>query len=272
MAINLASITTEAQTRAPRIVLLGVEKIGKTSFACGSCVKNGVVSGFGENSPVVISVNGEEGVDDIPVAKFPVARTFEDVIEAIGALYREEHQFRTVVIDSASALEPIIWDKLCKDSGASNIEKVGGGYGKGYVEAITIWRRLLNGLDALREKKNMASIIIGHTKVKAVNNPDTDGYDAYHFDINEKASNLLFRWADLILFANVKVTVRKESTGFAEKARAIDITNGQRFLYTQKRPSHPGGGRGIYGTLPYEIPFDWHSFQAAVANTKNTKN
>ena len=271
MAISLSSITTEAQTRAPRIVLLGVEKIGKSSFACGSTVENGHVVSYGANDPVVISVKGEEGTDAFPVAKFPVAKTFEDVIDEVAAIYREDHPYKTVVIDSASALEPVIWDKLCRDTGAPSIEKVGGGFGKGYIEAVNLWRKLLVGLDALREKKNMASIIIGHVKVKSVNNPDTDLYDAYQFDINDRASNLLYRWADLILFANVKVAVKKSDDGVGEKARAIDITNGQRFLYTQKRPSHPGGGRGIYGALPYELPFDWTSFMAAVRSLTTNK-
>lgn len=265
MALNLASISTESQVKAPRIVLLGVEKIGKTSFACGSRVENGVVAEYGLNKPVIVSVKGEQGADSIPVAKFPVAQTFDEVIEALGALYGEEHEFGTVVIDSVSALEPLIWADVCKDSGVASIEKVGGGYGNGYVKALSVWRQLLDGLDALREHKNMASIIIGHTKVKSINDPDTDSYDAYHLDINNNAANLLFRWADLILFANTKVVVKKEATGFnGEKHRAVDSTNGRRFVYTQKRPSHPGGGRGVFGRLPYELPLDWASFQTAI--------
>ena len=64
-----------------------------------------------------------------------------------------------------------------------------------------------------------------------------------------------------------------KDTGFnGEKKRAIDGANGMRFLYTQKRPSHPGGGRGMYGALPYELPLDWASFQAAVAAAMGNNN
>ena len=273
MAFDLASISSEAVARAPRIVLLGVEKIGKTSFACGDRVADGKIVEYGLNAPVIVSVNGEQGADAIPVPKFPVAQSFSDVIEALASLYTGEHEFGTVVVDSVSALEPLIWAETCQEAGVQSIEKVGGGYGKGYTEALSRWRRLLGGLDALRTKKGMASIVIGHTKVKAINNPDTDSYDAYQLDINDKAANLLFRWADLILFANTKVVVKKENTGFnGEKKRAIDAANGMRFLYTQKRPSHPGGGRGVYGALPYELPLDWASFQAAVAACMGSNN
>jgi hypothetical protein len=269
MSFNLASLSNKAALKAPRIVLLGVEKIGKTTFACGSRVEDGHIAEVGLNAPVVISVKGEEGADEFNVPKFPVAQSFDEVMDAVGSLYAEDHEMRTVVLDSASALEPLVWDKLCRDNNANSIEKVGGGYGKGYTEALTVWRGLLDGLDALRDKKNMSSIIIGHVKVKAVNNPDTDAYDAYQMDINDKAANLLYRWADLILFCNVKVVVRKEDTGFGEKARAVDASAGQRFLYTAKRPSHPGGGRGVYGRLPYELPLDWAAFQEAVTNVCN---
>ena len=273
MAFDLASISNEAVARAPRIVLLGVEKIGKTSFACGDRVVDGKIVEYGLNRPVIVSVRGEQGADAIPVPKFPVAQSLDNVIEALASLYTGDHEFGTVVVDSVSALEPLVWADVCQEAGVQSIEKVGGGYGKGYTEALARWRRLLDGLDALRQKKGMASIVIGHTKVKAINNPDTDSYDAYQLDINDKAANLLFRWADLILFANTKVIVKKEDTGFnGEKKRAIDGANGMRFLYTQKRPSHPGGGRGVYGALPYELPLDWASFQAAVAAVMGNNN
>ena len=65
--------------------------------------------------------------------------------------------------------------------------------------------------------------------------------------------------------------IRKEELGFKEKKRGIDTTGGQRFLFTQKRPAHPGGGRGIYGRLPYELPLDWSIFEKAIADAMQTQ-
>jgi len=44
-------------------------------------------------------------------------------------------------------------------------------------------------------------------------------------------------------------------------------------LFTQKRPGHPGGGRGVYGRLPYKLPLSWEAFtnaasEAAQSTTK----
>lgn len=267
MAFNLASISADKVIRAPRIILLGVEKMGKTSFACGTHFENGVMTDEGLNSPIIIPTKGEEGSDALNVAKFPTATSFDNIMEAIGSLYQEQHDYRTVVLDSASTTEPLVFDAVCKDHNNKSIEEVGGGYGKGYTEALTRWRQLTEGLDALRAEKNMASIIIGHVKVKRFDDPTGDSFDQYQFDINEKAANLLFRWADLILFCNTKVVVKKEDKGFGQKQKhGIDATNGQRFLFTQKRPAHPGGGRGVYGALPYELPLDWKIFEEVVAS------
>lgn len=258
MAFNLDSITKGTRQRPPRIILLGVEKIGKSTFAAGS------------DRPIFLPIRGEEGIDSIDVPQFPAAQSLADVQQALYSLYQNEHDWGTVVIDSASALEPLVWADTCARNGnAESIEKVGGGYGKGYTEALSSWRVLTEALDALRSERNMASIIIGHVKVKRFDDPCGDSYDTYNFDLHEKAANLLYRWADVILFCNTKVVVKKEDVGFnKEKARGIDIAGGARFLYTQKRPAHPGGGRGVFGRLPYELPLDWQSFMQAVASAK----
>lgn len=267
MALSLASISKKAVVRAPRMLLLGTHKIGKSEFACGATRKGNKRDKIGLNKPIVLPIKGEEGVDDLPVPSFPTLNDFDAVLEALGVLYAEDHDYRTVVIDSASALEPLVWDHVCSQHNVGSIEKVEGGFGKGYVEAAAAFRLLLEGLDALRAEKNMASIIIGHVKVKRFDDPGTDSYDQYQFDVHDRVSNLIARWADLILFCNTRTVVKKEDKGFnKERHRAVDTAGGAHFLYTQARPAHPGGGRGIYGQLPYELPLDWSAFEAAVAD------
>ncbi len=273
MALSLDSISSEARIRAPRMVLLGVDKIGKSEFACGTRFENGKPAETGLNNPVVLPIKGEEGIDELVVPSFPTLGGYAEVLEALGVLYRGGHDHKTAVIDSASSLEPLVWDHVCAKHNVQSIEKVGGGYGKGYTEAAAAFRGVLEGLDALRTERGMASIIIGHIKIKRFDDPNGDSYDRYQFDVHDKVANLLFRWADLILFCNTKVVVKKDDAGFGkEERRGIDITGGQRFLFTQKRPAHPGGGRGIYGQLPYELPLDYSAFESAVADAISERN
>ena len=268
MAISLASIKKETSVRAPRIVLIGCEKIGKTTFACGSRFEDGVLVETGLNSPVVIPMKGEEGADSLDVAKFPTVDTYDDLIGSLKALAEEDHEYKAAVLDSASALHPLIIDDVCAEFTVRNIRKVPG-FRTGEAAVMNRWRRILDTLDYLRNEKNMMSILIGHAKVRKFKNPEGDDFDQYELDVEHAdIGELIKRWADLILFANTKVVVKIEGEDHGvvrAKRRGQDSYQGQRFLFTQKKPAHPGGGRGVYGRLPYELPLDWAAFENAVA-------
>ena len=251
MAFTLADITTSRTPRPPRVILTGIEKIGKSTFAAGA------------PSPIFLPIRGEEGIDDLDVPRFPTLKSYDDVMGALQALAEQEHQHETVVIDSGTTLEPLLWDHTCKVENAASIEKVGGGFGKGYIEALKYWRDLMEALDYLRAEKHMGCVIITHVAVRTFQDPTTDSYDQYQIDLNKHAAAALMRWADFIGFAAGKTLVKKEETGF-NKTEKKAIQRSERVLYTQKRPAHPGGGRGPYGKLPYELPLEWGAFMDAV--------
>jgi hypothetical protein len=247
---DLSQVTTGRVDRPPRIILLGTEKIGKSTFASEA------------PNPIFMPINGEEGIDDMDCHKFPVVSTYEQMKEFINSLIQQDHQFQTLVIDSSSTLEPIIFAHVCQKWNVDTIEKVGGGFGKGYAEAVAIWQELTTGLDMLRNR-GMAIVIIGHVTVGTFNDPLNEPYSVYDWDINKKAKATMMRWADCILFANRKTSIAKDDTGF-NKEHVRAISTDARYLYTQSRPSHPGGGRGAYGHTPYELPLDWNEWMNAV--------
>ncbi len=252
MSFDFSTISNETRLRSPRIFLCGVEKIGKSTWAADS------------NKPIFLPIKGEEGVDDIKLPKFkqgktvpqfPVCQTLQDVRTCLETLWNSEHDYETIVIDSVSTLEPKVWDEVCKKYGKDHIEEVLGGYHKGQNIAIDWWRGLTDILDTFRSEKNMSSIIIGHIKIKQFDDPISGNYSTFEIDLDKGASAHFVKWADAILFCNTKTIVQKEDIGFNKEAkRGIDIAKDQRFVYTQKRPSHPGGGRGSFGRLPYELP------------------
>lgn len=254
MAFSLDSISKGRARKSPRLIVVGVEKVGKSTFASEA------------ESPIFIPMKGEKGIDEIDAHKFPAAQKYSDVLDAIGMLYAEKHPYKTVVVDSASALEPLIWEEACRVAGKPSIEEIGGGYGKGYTEALRYWRELTEGLDALREERGMSSILIGHVVAGEFNDPEADPYTTYTFDVQKKAAALLYRWTDAILFANFKrAVVQKSDLGFNKKASRATST-GQRYLFTEKRPAHPGGNRW---SLPYELPLSWQALRAAIDSFQN---
>lgn len=249
MTMTLDSITTERRILPPRIILLGTPKVGKTTFA--------------SNAPdvVMLPIKGEEGADGVTCSKFPTAKTFDDVMEALTTLATEDHAFKFIAIDSATALERLVWEKTCAIEGWPNIEKPG--YGKGYVCALSQWNKIMEALDWLRNNKGMGSILIGHVKNKLFNDPQFEPYDTFMWDIKDNAASAFTKWADCILFARPKQFVKQVGDGLSKETHAIG--SGERCLFTQERPAHPGGGRDEYGHLPYELPLSWQAFQDAVA-------
>jgi hypothetical protein len=191
-------------------------------------------------------------------AHFPLARTFEEVIEALAALYTEDHDFKTLVIDSVDWLEPLVWAKACRDNGWNSIEDPG--YGKGYIAALNLWRQYIDGLNALRDDRAMTVIQIAHTDIKRFDSPEHDPYDRYVIKLHARAAALLQEHSDGVLFANYRISTVKADVGFNKKINRA-LGSGDRVLYTAERPAFLAKNR--YG-LPEILPLDWTAFAQAM--------
>jgi AAA domain len=244
MAISLASLMQSAALLPPRILIHGVAGSGKSTFASHS-----------EKSVFVLT---EDGLGVLKVNHFPLARSFDDVIGALAALYSEPHDYKTVVVDSIDWLEPLLWARVCKDNGWGSIEEPG--YGKGYVVALDLWRQYLEGLNALRDERGMTVIQIAHTDIKRFDSPEHEPYDRYVIKLHARAAALLQEHSDVVLFANYRVSTVKSDIGFNKKVTRA-LGSGERVLYTAERPAFLAKNR--YG-LPDVLPLDWQAFAAAM--------
>lgn len=247
MAISLNSISSDATIAPPRIVLHGPHGVGKTTF--------------GARAPAPIVLPTEEGLGRLQVPHFPLLRTYDQVMEAIGVLYQEEHGYSTAVLDSVDWMESLVWAKTCAREGWDNIEAPG--YGKGYVAAESEWRELLEGLNALRMERGMAIILIAHSDIRRFNAPDTEPYDRYQIKLQARAAARVEEWADCVLFANFRTYTTHTKVEFDKKVTRGTGT-GERVLYTEERPAFKAKNRYA---LPPELPLSWDAFEQAVAGT-----
>ena len=243
MSFDLASISKTKRARAPKVVIYGPSKIGKTTF--------------GASAPNAVGILTEEGTDAIDTQAFPLCRSLDDVHAAIGVLATEEHNYENVFLDSLDWLEPLIHEAVCKRLEIASIEAAG--YGKGYVEALTEWRTVLEGLDVLRNERNMGVICIAHDQIKKFDSPTTESYDTYSMKLHKMAAALFEEWADVIGFANKQVFTRMEDAGFNKK-EAKATTSGVRMLYLNRHPAYLAGNRF---SLP-DMPLDWDGFYSAL--------
>ena len=243
MAISLSDIKRSVKNPCYRMVIHGTPGIGKTTFA--------------SQLPSPIFIRAEDGLGGIEVDTFDLVTSYGDVIDAIGLLYAEEHDYKTVVLDTASALEPIIWQQVAIDERVKHIEDLG--YGKGYVKATDLWRDVIGGLSALRDK-GINSVVLAHSDVVTFHSPETEAYDRYQIKLHQRAFKLFYESFDIIGFANWKTSVLKsESAGAKTKSRGIG--GGERKLYLEERPAFIAKNRY---SLPASMPFDAASFLEAM--------
>lgn len=227
-----------------RTMVYGVHGVGKSTF------------GAMAEKPIFIQT--EEGINDLEADRFPVATAYQDVLSALSALYSDEHEYQTVVIDSLDWLERLIWAEVCSKRGVESIEDIG--YAKGYVFSLTQWREVISGLDALRNERGMQIILIAHARIEKFDNPETESYDRYVPRLNKHASALVQEWCDEVLFATYRVHTKHTDEGFNRK-RTQGIGTGERIVRTTERPAHVAKNRL---SLPDEFPLDYRLYAAFV--------
>lgn len=245
MTSMLETVITGTQPMPPRVMIYGTHGIGKSTLAAQAA------------KPIFIQT--EDGLAEIDCAKFPLSQSLDDVYAAIGALYQEEHGYETAVVDTVDWLEQLIWQQVCADHGVKSIEAIG--YGKGYKFALTHWSNALDGLNALRDQRGMAVILLAHAGVSRFENPETDAYDRYTPRLHKTASAMVQEWCDAVLFATYEVHTTQTDEGF-NKRRNRAIGDGERVLRCQERPYQVAKNRY---DLPPELPLSWQAVVDAIA-------
>ena len=241
MAIDLANIVKTREIGPPRVLLYAPHGIGKTTL------------GASTSDPIFLLT--EDGLGVLEVPHFPLAQSFADVMQAIGALYEQKHEYQTVVLDSADWLEGLIVAEVERKHDAKELA-----YGKGAVIAAGYWKQVLEGLNALRNDRNMVVLMLAHCQIKRFDSPEVEPYDRYQPKLQDRSSALVQEWADAVLFANYKTIVKKDDVGFNNAVRR-GITTGERLLYATEKPAFYAKNRYA---LPDSMPMSWSSLVGAI--------
>lgn len=235
--------------RSPdRTTIIGIEGVGKSTY--------------GANAPSPIFLASEEGVSKIGAARFPEPREWREVLDAVAVLENTEHGYKTLVVDTLDWLEPLVYAHVCRANGWQNIEEPG--YGKGYVSATDEWRRFLQALDRLRNKKGMEIILLAHASIKNFANPSGPDFARYEAALFKTTAALVKQWSDTVLFATfeeevVEAQSGKEVAGVTSKKKVKGVSTGLRVAHTERCAAWDAKNRT---NLPPTIPLSYQDLAA----------
>lgn len=249
-AFNLKSVISSKGFPPQKVVVYGVPGVGKTTFAA--------------TWPKPILLRTEDGAAALDIPTFPrLITTMDELSLALNALLREDHDFKTVIIDSLDWMEPFVWKKVCQEEGKESIESFG--YGKGYVLVDTKWRLIQSGLEALRNVKKMHVLTIAHAVPQIFDPPDMESWMRYGIKLHKRAAALWTEWAELLLFLNYRASLTASKDG---KVKASGT--GERVIYTQERPAWLAKSRWPLSPEIY-IGQDatWHAFHEELNKATN---
>lgn len=169
--MSILSTAQKPKNKAAIVTIAGEAGVGKTRLAA--------------TWPNPIFIRAEDGMQSIPFEcrpdAFPLISTVEDVPNLwrqLMALLNEEHEYKTLVIDSVTALESLfIEETVASDpKKPKSINQALGGYGAGLRKVASDHYRVRKAAGLLRDKKGMHIVFLAHTDTETIDPPDGDSY------------------------------------------------------------------------------------------------
>ena len=225
-------ITKGKQARAQRVVLYGVESVGKSTFAA--------------QFPNPLFLDIEQGTSHLDVDRCDIS-SWKQLTDALTESKATDYQ--TIVIDSADWAERLCVEDLLATSKKTSIEDFG--FGKGWVMVAERMSRMLTSVDAIIEAgKNV--VLIAHSKIVRFEAPDAlAAYDRYELKLSKQSSPLLKEFADELWFLRFKTKVSTTDTG-----KGKGIGGKERILLTTHSAAYDAKTRS---GLAEELPLEWAS-------------
>lgn len=219
------------------ILLYGSVKCGKSTFASHA-----------EN---VFFIESEPGLNALSVFKTRV-ESWEEILATCAELSKQEHDFRTIVVDTVDNAYEFCLAHVCKGLNIDHPADLD--YGKGWSAVNLEFKRVLTKLAAMPQ----GLILISHSKIQEIKHK-TGKYDKTVPTTG--GAKVVLGLMDLVLMVEV------------ESKRTEDGIMHRRIIHTKPTAEWDAGDRT--GRLPAELPLDYpafmKAFKAATATKKGSK-
>jgi len=211
--MSLLDTVSIPKRKPPIITIVGESGCGKTSLAA--------------TMPKPIFIRAEDGMQSVHSPAFPLLTSSNQLFGQLRALYKEKHDYQTVVIDSVTALDVLFTKHIIEtDSGdAESLNRARGGYGNGVQALVEMHRRTREACGFLRDERGMNVVFIAHAETETVDPPDGDSFTKYTFRLNKKAVQHYESDVDLIGFLKIQAYI-SDGKALTDGSRTMTVTAG----------------------------------------------
>ena len=252
---GLPGVISGKKKQPPKVLIYGVPGVGKSTFAA--------------SAPKPIFVQTEDGLHTIGADRFPVAESSTEVVRHLSTLLVEDHQYRTVVIDTLDKLATYIQAEMCAKQGWNSLaDSPYASYKK--IEPM-YWAPVFDVLEKLHTRRSMIVVLLAHSEVYTHSDPESEAYTKYTARLEKKVQERIIDWVDAIGFATTEKRVKKVDEKFGTSrpiAKPVigegDDMGGKRILRFVDTPTCLAKNR--YGIVD-NIPLDWRTFFAYVTES-----
>ena len=237
--MSVLSSIKKPEDRPAIVTILGDSGLGKTSLAC--------------TFPNPIVIRAEDGLSAIPSEQrpdaFPVIQKVDDVWDQLMALIKEDHEYKTVIVDSVTALERLFIQHIIDNDPKNprSINQALGGYGAGLAAVATMHQRVRKACGILNERKNMNVVFVAHADTETVELPDQDPYTRYSLRLGKRSVAPYVDDSDVVGFLKLQTF----TTGDGDRKKAM--SDGTRLLVCYATASNVSKNRfGIEDDIVFE--------------------
>ena len=225
-------LTTNTIINPPKIVIFGKQGHGKSRFTA--------------SFPKALFLKAEDRLAHLGVLSGDLIRSYEDLITQLDWVLNNEHDFKSVILDTADAVEKYVHEKIIKEAGATSItdaKKLA--FYVGFVKAAEIWETvILRKLTEINENRKMIVCINSQMLVNRVSHPQFGDYETFSIGVDKRAATKIKAWADIVGFLDMKSNIKNisddnETVRFGESNKRILRLRPQPFWDTKESYNLP---------------------------------
>ena len=211
--MSLLSTVSKPSPRPTICTITGDPGVGKTVLA--------------NTFPKPIFIRAEDGLESIPESAkpdaFPVLTSVDQLWEQVTALVKEDHDYKTLVVDSVTQLETLFAEYVVESDPKKprSLAQANGGYGAGFLAVAAMHGRLRKAAKVLNERKGMHVVFIAHSETTTIELPDSDPYSRYELRLHKKCQPHYTDNVDLVAYLRLETF----TTGDGDRKKAISSGN-----------------------------------------------